>query len=141
MSFLFNTKARRSAEDFKNRLLETAELSKEKQEAIASSLGVSQSTVHSWLDPISDRHIPAALIPLLPKQMASEMIQYLARLIDMRVNTHLNGQIEDEVVDLSEATGEFIRLYRAKASKAQIVAKAHEMKLIVDRAIAEVESL
>jgi DNA-binding IclR family transcriptional regulator len=141
MSFLFNTKARRSAEDFKNRLLEIAEISKEKQEAIASTLGVSQSTVHSWLDPLTDRHMPAALIPLLPPQMATEIIQYLARLMEIRVNDRLNGRIEDEVTDLTEATGEFVHLYRQKASKAQIVAKAHEMQMIINQAIAEVESI
>jgi hypothetical protein len=140
MAFFFKTATQRRVEDFKAFFSELATATRTKQEAIAYALGVNQSSVAQWMNPEGDRHFPAALIPELPGEMAAETLRYLTRQIGVRDKKELNGMIEDEVVDLDEATGRFIQLYRnPKSTKTEMIAEANKMKLIIDRAIAEVE--
>ena len=142
MPFFFKTSTQRLAEDFKHYFCELAETTRTKQDAIATSLGVSQPCIAHWMDAAGDRHFPAALIPELPAEIRVEMIRYLARQMDVRVNVNLNGRIDDEIVDLAEKTGEFIQMFRAdRTQKAALIVKAHEMRSIIDQAIAEVDAL
>jgi hypothetical protein len=139
MSYFFNPKPRRMIEDFKHELSQLAETTETKQEAIASDLGVSQPCIAHWMDVMSDRQFPAALIPLLPYEIRREILWYLERQCG-EPTAIPNGTIDDDVTNLSQATGAFIQQYREdKSAKAKLVILANEMKLTIDGLIAEVE--
>jgi len=142
MAYFYKTAIQREAEDFKIMLGDSIEALQIKQESLANNIGVGQSTMNNWLNTGSDRHLPAAVIANLPEPLRTQVKQYIDRKCGTEVNlSNLNGMIEDEVTDLAQDTGEFIKQYRAdKSKKAKLVLQLNKMVEDIERLKGEVES-
>jgi len=108
-------KAQIASEQFKSVLHDTMIDAELKQEVIAHQGGVKQCTVSQWVDPLSDRHLPAFEMLLLDEKIVVPLSNlFIKRFGKMIVNTQFverkNGTILDEVLEIGKIEGRLVDL-------------------------------
>jgi hypothetical protein len=130
----------RSVADFKVAFNEALAFGEEKQETLAMRIGVTQAQINNWLNPHSDRNFPMALFPLLPVRMQTFLMSHLDKVLDNRnIFKGLNGDINDEIVDMLVLEGELKKQTMSEPHKAK--ATIVKMEQMLKRMQAEVDQM
>jgi len=122
MPVYHNIKAQHTAVNFKLEVIRLMDAFGYNIETLAHCVGVSPETFRQWIDINSDRHMPAAFVPLLPRNMFLELSNFNQRQVGA-LPVDLNGMIEDEVTSVTEHVGAAVHLYREnkRTNKAKII--------------------
>ena len=130
----------RAVVDFKIAMNEALAFAEEKQETVAMRIGVTQGQMNNWMNTNSDRNFPMALFPVLPVRMQTYLMSHLDKVLDNRsIFKGLNGDINDEIVDMLVLEGELKKqtINEPHKVKATIV----KMEQMLKRINAEVEQM
>jgi len=108
-------KAKTASEEFKsilNDLIIDAEI---KQEVIAHQGGVKQCTVSQWMDPLSERHIPAFQLLLQDEKIVVPICRLILERFNKSIVTNVkalkvNGSIDDNLLQMDILQGELIKI-------------------------------
>ncbi|MBW7887420.1 MAG: hypothetical protein H3C35_03540 [Bacteroidetes bacterium] len=122
----YGEKATRQSRDFKAVLHETIieQEEKVKQDSLAYYMNIQQSVISEYLNPDSQRNLPAFQLKNLPKEIRIPLINYLVEDLNIRtVNMvhvgKLNGQIDDEILLMAILEGELAKMKDEKPEKLQ----------------------
>jgi hypothetical protein len=111
---MYYGKAQETADRFKallNDLIIDASL---KQETLAYHGSIKQNTVSQWIDPQSDRHLPAFQLLLLPSEIAvpicSEVLRRFGKIVAENVfDLPTDGHVDDNLLNIDMIQGDIIR--------------------------------
>lgn len=137
---MYYGKAQIYGEQFKALVNDAIIDAQQKQESIAFNGGVNQSTVSQWLDPISDRHMPAFQLFLQNEAIVLPVIRKAADRFNLSLTPKTaassNGSIVDEVLDLGRVEAAFADLINQNDKK-KFAVQLDRLKSIVARLEAE----
>mgnify|MGYP007100140041 FL=1 len=142
-----DTTQRRLAEDLKTTCVQAYQDAGITQEQLADALKTTQGNVSRWFAYSTDQHLPAFLIPMLPRPVLEAVIAFLASAGNMMVVPtiklvdQLNGSLDDEIVAIIEKIGSLSEEHRKsphlhvrlKKRALEIIELAERMELELEK--------
>lgn len=143
MEFL-KADTRKEAEAFRTRAYTSAAATELTQTEIAAHAGIEQNTWSSWLNPFNGKNVPAFIIPLLPSEIATDLVRHLADRIGHALRKKpeglkTNGSTDDELISIDELQGEFIALRKKDPPAAR--RRLEKMREMIDQLDLEMKSI
>mgnify|MGYP007083481298 CR=1 FL=1 len=142
-----DTTQRRLAEDLKTTCVQAYQDAEITQEQLADALKTTQANISRWFAYSTDQHLPAFLIPMLPRPVLEAVIAFLASAGNMMVVPtiklvdQLNGSLDDEIVAIIEKIGSLSEEHRKsphlhvrlKKRALEIIELAERMELELEK--------
>lgn len=132
----------RKGNEFKEFLTERQHEAELTQDAIASELSVKQNTISQYLNPKTDNHLPAFVLPMLPKPLALESLRFLAKDVECvvvpraEIKGRTDGSLDDELLDIDVIQGDIIKL--RKKNLQACMSKLDQLASVIEKMRVEV---
>ena len=122
MSQIFSKKLEASLNEIKNLMIEAQQESGIIQESLADDCQVTQATISRWFSYKIEYFPPIYSLFLLPEQITVPLCKFFLRrfnktVIDIPESLHLDGNIDDNLLNIDVFQAEIIKLHGSNPKK------------------------